>query len=198
LDLAVEIQQVDTEAIAYRGVANAEGAVILRMDECVGPMLAAEEFDDPLRLRERFVLLCGPGAPPGSFPGVDTLPLNAVEAERGQRHHATLQVPASAAFFEDHFPRHPVLPGTLLLDAMFRLAGTVASHGGPGRGASTWVPRKASDVKLRAFIAPGEALALEAVLEEQGADHLGLRLGARAGKRSVASARVELTAGSTG
>jgi 3-hydroxymyristoyl/3-hydroxydecanoyl-(acyl carrier protein) dehydratase len=198
LDLAVELDHVDTEAIAYRGVANADGVAILRLDECVGPMLAAEEFDDPLALRERFGLLCGPGAPPGSFSGLDMLSLHTAEVQPGGRWRATLQVPAAASFFDDHFPRRPVLPGTLLLDAMLRLASTMAQNVGSGDRRITWAPRKASGVKLRAFIAPGETVDLEAAVQEQDSDHLGLRLGARAGQRSVASARVELTAGSAG
>jgi 3-hydroxymyristoyl/3-hydroxydecanoyl-(acyl carrier protein) dehydratase len=198
LDLEVELQQVDAEAIAYRGLAKSNGKVLLRLDDCVGPMLAADDFDDPLRLRDRFAVLCGPGVPPGAFPGVEGLALEEATMEPG-RCQATLPVPEAAPFFADHFPRRPVLPGTLLLDAMFRLAAvTPALSGGSSRGAAAWRPCKASDVKLRAFIAPGERLDLEANVTANDADQPSLELKARAGRRSVASARVELTQRSTG
>jgi 3-hydroxymyristoyl/3-hydroxydecanoyl-(acyl carrier protein) dehydratase len=191
LDLAVELDRLDRDAIAYHGVAQVEGAAILQLNECVGPMLPAEEFDDPAALRDRFDVLCGSGACQGGFPGVDELPLDVVEG-RGPRRRATLRVPAAAPLFADHFPRRPVLPGTLLLDAMFRLARIVARDVTPSARTAVWSPRTASDVKVRAFIGPGETLDVEATLHEQDPQRLRLRLGARVGDKSVASARVEL------
>jgi 3-hydroxymyristoyl/3-hydroxydecanoyl-(acyl carrier protein) dehydratase len=196
LHLGVELEHIDRDAMAYAGVARADGVVILRLAECVGPMLPAEDFDDPVALQDRFVVLCGPGSSPGGFLGVETLPFTATEVERGRRYQATLHVPASAPFFIDHFPRQPVLPGTLLLDALFRFARAIAPDLSPDTGTKFWTARKASDVKLRAFLAPGQTIDLEATLHEREPQHLKLRLGARAGKRSVASARVELMAGS--
>jgi 3-hydroxymyristoyl/3-hydroxydecanoyl-(acyl carrier protein) dehydratase len=193
LDLAVELDRLDRDAIAYRGVARVEGTAILQLDECVGPMLPAEQFDDPAALRDRFDALRGSGASQGGFSGVDELPLEVVK-ERGPRRRATLRVPVAAPFFADHFPRRAVLPGTLLLDAMFRLARIVAGDIGPSARAALWSPRTASDVKVRAFIAPGETLDVEATVHEQEAQRLRLRLGARVGDKSVATARVELLA----
>ncbi len=197
LDLTVELDHLDDDAIAYHGLARSNGTTLLQLAECVGPMLPADEFDDPVALRGRFGALRGSDASAAGVPDVAVLPLHVAEG-RGPRRRATLTVPVTAPFFADHFPRRPVLPGTLLLDAMFRLACAVAHHAEPTTGAGVWSPRRASDVKIRTFIAPGETLDIEATLHDRDQGRLRLRLGAKVGDKSVASARVELAEGSAG
>ena len=89
--------------------------------DCLGPMLPLAEFDDPARDGRAFALLCDGGAPAGRFHGVDVPPV-ARDRGAGRRQARTLDVPASAPFFNDHFPRRPVFPATLLLDAQIELA----------------------------------------------------------------------------
>src|SRR5207248_10903355 len=114
LELAADLETVEEDAVAYGGVAQVDGIPVVHLENCVGPMAPAAEFDDPQALRDRFALLCGDGAVPGSFAGVPTISLIRTGGEFGQSARATLQVPASAPFFADHFPRRPVFPGTLL------------------------------------------------------------------------------------
>ncbi len=45
-------------------------------------------------------------------------------------------MPDSAPFYADYFPRRPVLPGTLLLDAQLRLSAELAADLASGRGPS--------------------------------------------------------------
>src|SRR5215470_16103807 len=68
LELSVELEGGDADAIGYSGVALIDGNPVIRLEHCVGPMVPQEEFDCPRALRERFELLCGPGAMPGGFP----------------------------------------------------------------------------------------------------------------------------------
>ena len=86
-------------------------------------------------------------------------PVNVHEHERGVAIRATLDVPADAPFFADHFPRRPVFPATLLLDAQMKLAATLV---GETQGTQREAPRplRATHVKMRSFIAPGQALDL--------------------------------------
>jgi 3-hydroxymyristoyl/3-hydroxydecanoyl-(acyl carrier protein) dehydratase len=198
LDLHVELDRLDHDAIAYGGTAGVNGTVILQLAECVGPMLPAEQFDDPAALRERFNVLIGSGASPAVFPGVDELALHVLAATSSLDRRATLRVPESAPFFADHFPRRPVLPGTLLLDALFRFACTVARDLEPRGHMTACAVRRVSGVKLRTFVAPGDTLDLEARLLELNPGRMCFRLSARVGERSVASARVELLAGVEG
>ena len=58
LELAAELETVDTEAVAYGGTASAEGVPVIRLEHCVGPMMPMEDFDDPQAMRERFGRFC--------------------------------------------------------------------------------------------------------------------------------------------
>ena len=39
LDLTAELESVDTEAIAYHGLAEVNGVPVIRLEHCVGPMM---------------------------------------------------------------------------------------------------------------------------------------------------------------
>ena len=147
LDLDVEIHDVDDEAVAYEGHADIDGERAIELVDCLGPMLPLADFDDPRAMAERFALLIDGGAPPGRFHGVQRPPIVR------QGNTATLRVPASAPFFNDHFPRRNVFPATLMLDAQIDLALSVARE--------TWRDAAAirmTNVKVRSFTPPGTEL----------------------------------------
>jgi 3-hydroxymyristoyl/3-hydroxydecanoyl-(acyl carrier protein) dehydratase len=160
LDLETVIESCEMDAVSYSGWAEVDGVRVMELDHSVGPMLPLEDFDSPQAMRERFELLCGPGAPGGQFTGVPEPDMEIVEQVPEERVRANLLVPKEAEFFSDHFPRRPVFPGTLLLDAQLGLALRFAAgwrRWPPGaKLAATRVP----DTKMRAFIAPGEMLEL--------------------------------------
>jgi 3-hydroxymyristoyl/3-hydroxydecanoyl-(acyl carrier protein) dehydratase len=191
LDLHVEITNCDEEAVAYGGRAEVRGTAILTLADCVGPMLPLEEFDAPEAVADRFALLCGAGAPPGRFPGVAPLEYAVTGREPGRRLQAELCVSGSAPFFADHFPRRPVVPGTLLLDAQLRLAAALAgeSAGQPPRPQ----PCRVQNVKLRAFIPPEEPVEIWAEMPRDPGGTLGI--GARMQGRPVSTGRVQMTSG---
>jgi 3-hydroxyacyl-[acyl-carrier-protein] dehydratase len=193
LELAAELETVDVDAVAYGGTAHAEGIPVIRLRHCVGPMLRLEEFDDPQLLRERFALLCSAGATPGAFGGLPTLPLVIrPKAERGQSLNATLQVPASAPFFGDHFPRRPVFPGALLMKSNFELAATLASQLPVSAAGGGWTLRGASDMKLRSFTLPGEALEMEASVSDLSTDTGTVKVQTRKGKQVIGSVLIRI------
>jgi len=189
LSLAVDIDSCDDDAVAYGGRASVDGRRVIELEHCLGPMLPGEEFDSPESLRERFALLCGAGAPPGRFHGIDLAPPTVTAHDRGRSLRATLQVPTAAPFFADHFPRRPVFPATLLLDAQIRLAAQLAREtADAGEGAPSL--KRMSNVKVRSFTSPGQLLELgaEATARDGG---LRVALSAQVGGKSVATARVE-------
>jgi len=190
LDLAVDIQQCDDEAVAYDGNASVGDARIIELVDCLGPMLPVADFDSPEALRARLVLLRGAGAAPDRFGGIDDIPVHVTHRVPGSELHATIDVPADAPFFGDHFPRRPVFPATLLLDLMMRLAVELAQLS-PGPGASVRALR-VTHVKMRSFILPSQRLDVAVALG--GVDHgvAKAMLSARTGDRLVASARLEL------
>jgi 3-hydroxymyristoyl/3-hydroxydecanoyl-(acyl carrier protein) dehydratase len=192
LALAADIERCDAEAIAYSGSASVDGRRVLELSHCVGPMLPMEEFDAPASMRADFETLAGPGAPAGRFGGVETPALQTTAHDAGARLSATLQVPASAPYFDDHFPRRPVFPGTLLMDSLSSLALQLARDL-PGWRESPLHVARVSDVKIRAFTPPGQALELGAEILSAADDVARMKLGARADGRTVATARIEVT-----
>jgi len=190
LELAVDIESADVGAASYGGSASVDGVPVVRLTHCVGPMVPMEEFDDPVAVRSRFSLLCDEGAGPGGFGGLPPLPIERAGGEIGKVARAALRVPDSARFFGDHFPRRPVFPGSLLMHANLELATHLVDEIAPAPAGRTWQPRAISDMKLRAFIPPGEVLELEARLEECSDEAAELLVETRRGKRLLGSARV--------
>lgn len=191
LDLEVDIEHCDEETVAYSGRAAVAGETVLELKDCVGPMLPQDEYDAPDEIARHFELLRGDGAEPGRFPGVPAHVIDTTEQVTGVIRRATLQVPASAPFFTDHFPRRPVFPATLLLDAALSVARAFV-HDDPERPIEArWRPARVTNVKMRDFILPGQAVQL--AIEPLAPAPAGPRAGivARVGERTVATARVE-------
>ena len=194
LELSVEIEALDDEAVAYGGSARFDGATVIELRHCLGPMLPVQEFDAPEALRERFRLLCATGAPAGRFRGVATPELIALEGSTAKSARALLQVPRSAPFFADHFPRRPVFPATLLLDSQIRLAMDLARAAiGSAKGAAL-VPQRMTHVKMRSFIEPGQAVELGAEMATTSDIGGTIRLSATIDGRRVATARLDVAA----
>lgn len=194
LMLEADIARCDADAVAYSGRAFLDGVCAIELVDCVGPMLPMEEFDDPAAARSDFETLRTTGAADGRFGGVPPPRLDVIEHAAGQRLRATLHVPGldSAPYFADHFPRRPVFPGTLLLDALSVLAVQVAGEVLPGQAPESLMPTLVSNVKIRTFTAPGTALELETELTDCNVDCASLKLSARSEGRTVATARIEI------
>ena len=118
LELIVDIESCDAESILYRGHALVSGRLVLELADTVGSMLDISEFDDPVALAADFAQLSTTGRAVGAFKGVARAALMDLPASTPEHLQAQLAVPAQAAFFEDHFPRRPVFPATLLLVAV--------------------------------------------------------------------------------
>jgi 3-hydroxymyristoyl/3-hydroxydecanoyl-(acyl carrier protein) dehydratase len=190
LDLGVEIERCDADAVTYGGWARVADTPILDLGRCVGPMLPLEDFDAPEAVREDFVTLCGSGARPGRFPGVTMPNLSVIDHVAGERLRAAMRVPVSAPFFGDHFPRRPVFPATLLVDAQIRLALRIAAEALPeGRRLR---PARVSNVKMRAFILPGHAVEIEATLRSATRAAAELALAATVDGQRVATGRIDI------
>ena len=189
LQLGVDIEDCDDDAVVYSGWARVGGKTVIELRHCLGPMLAVDQFDSPDALRERFELLRGRGAASDRFHGVDLPEISVNEFDPGKVSEATLHVPEDAPFFGDHFPRRPVFPATLLLDAQMRMA--VALVASTTRDTS-WSPSLMSNVKMRAFITPGQEVDLEARMLSAAGETPRVGLSAVVAGKTVATARVEL------
>ena len=194
LALAVDLVACDDDAVAYNGSASIAGRTVIELVDCLGPMLPVADFDAPEAMRERLSLLRGGGATPGRFRGIAPFPVDITGRVPGKALAATLDVPADAPFFGDHFPRRPVFPATLLLDTQIRLAQDAAREA-PALHGATPVPTRMTHVKMRSFIVPSQRLALAVELVPGPGGVVKAMLSAKTDDRLVASARVELVAG---
>jgi 3-hydroxymyristoyl/3-hydroxydecanoyl-(acyl carrier protein) dehydratase len=191
LDLGVEVESGDPDTVAFAGWARLGDTPVLALSRCVGLMLPQEDFDAPEAVRGDFETLCGPGARPARFGGIAKPDLLLIERVPGQRLRAAMTVPVSAPFFSDHFPRRPVFPASLLLDAQVRLALRLARETLP-----PGLPRPArvADVKMRSFILPGQAVEIEAAMRSTTDGTAELSLAAMVDGKRVATGRVEIDA----
>ena len=190
LSLAVEIDDCDDEAVAYRGWADIDGARAIELEDCLGPMLPLGDFDDPAAMRERFDLLTGAGAAPGRFRGVELARARREPSVNATSARASLEVPQAAAFFYDHFPRRAVFPATLMLDAQIDLALALARASAHWHAGAVLAPVRMTHVKVRAFTAPGTRLALKAEMRPPGNGEVTFMLAAEAEGKTVATSRV--------
>lgn len=196
LDLTVDIDDCDDAAVAYHGEASVAGVRVIELRDCLGPMLPVADFDDPVAMAARLALLQREGAPPGRFHGVPLLRATRIAVAEHGVAEGTLQVPAEAAFFADHFPRRPVFPATLLLDAQLALAQAMLAESGHGDARAPLAPTRMMRVKVRSFTPPGAALQLRAALRPDSTqgETLMVDLTASADGRPVATARAEFAA----
>jgi 3-hydroxymyristoyl/3-hydroxydecanoyl-(acyl carrier protein) dehydratase len=193
LELGAELESADTDTVGYCGRASVDGSPVLRLLDCVGPMVPLDDFDEPEAVRARCGVLRTVGATPGGFRGLPALALERGECEPGNIARAILSVPSEAPFFADHFPRRPVFPGTLLMHACMQ-TGAMAVNGSSSAGA-TWLPRMVSSMKLRSFISPGVTLNLEARVTQSSESELRVAIESRLGQRLIGSADVQFSPG---
>ena len=197
LTLEADIERCDAEAVAYSGRASIDGLCAVELVDCVGPMLPMDEFDAPDAVRSDFETLLTSGVAAGRFTGVPVPQLATIEHTPGRRVRASLRVPerTEAAYFDDHFPRRPVFPGTLLMDAFAQLAVPLARECPDTQDNAPLEVRNVTHVKIRSFTAPGTDLELDVELLEATPQRTRMKLTARADGKTVAGARMELGLG---
>jgi 3-hydroxymyristoyl/3-hydroxydecanoyl-(acyl carrier protein) dehydratase len=192
LELAVELDTCEEDAVAYGGSARVDGRPVLELRQCVAPMLPMEEFDAPELVRGDFEVLSGPDAPAARTWTLPRSEVTVIDRVPGKSLIATLQVPKSAPFFGDHFPRRPVFPGTLLLDQQIELALQLAAEAANASTGEALAPSRVTDVKMRSFIAPGQVVEIQIGLQPRDATTSIASLTARVGGKPVATGRLEI------
>lgn len=197
LELTVDIESCDEHAVAYAGRARVGDVEAIELIGCLGPMLPVEEFDSPVELAARFELLRGAGATAGAFHGVVAPRVVRTAGVPGVSGSALLYVPESAPFFGDHFPRRPVFPATLLLDAQIGHAMGIANAAACWPAGTKPAPSRMTHVKMRSFIPPGATLEIDAELAPADAGRATIRLAAAMNGKTAATARLEVTATAT-
>lgn len=189
VDLEAVIRDLDDDAVVWDGKASAGGVALVELRDCVGPTLPAGELDDPDATRQRFESLRA-GAASSWLPEEleAARRVRSLDGEPGRRRRAELRVPGSGRFFAEHFPRKPVYPATLLLEAEILLAREL---GAAALGGEV-VAERLRNVKLRRFLPPGAVLVLTAEVVATDRARAEILLTAEAEEHRVAAARVQV------
>ncbi|MBI5487237.1 MAG: 3-hydroxyacyl-ACP dehydratase FabZ [Deltaproteobacteria bacterium] len=98
----------------------------------------------------------------------------------------------SEDFFADHFPRHPVMPGVLVVESLAQLAGLLVEqtvwekHGKKAAAIMVVVER----ARFRHFVSPGETLDLDVKLLSCHVEGAKVEATARVGDQIAVEARL--------
>jgi 3-hydroxyacyl-[acyl-carrier-protein] dehydratase len=106
----------------------------------------------------------------------------------GGRIATACQVPEQSPVFEGHFPGYPILPGVLMIETMAQTGGwLILATLGCAKMPFLMQVEKA---KMRAFVAPGQALEVEATLLHQGSGYAVVKATITAGGKRVTEAEI--------
>lgn len=100
------------------------------------------------------------------------------------------EVPAASTVFEGHFPGHPLLPGTLMIEAIAQCCGllVMALNGFARLPILVGVDK----ARMRAAVAPGTVLAAEGRLVQEGSGYAAAAGYLSSEGRRVADAEIRL------
>jgi 3-hydroxyacyl-[acyl-carrier-protein] dehydratase len=114
-----------------------------------------------------------------------------VEFQAGERVTATKCLSLSEEYLADHFPRFPVMPGVMMLEAMFQ-AGSWLVRLSEDFEHTIVVLREARNVKFADFVEPGEVLTVTVKLLKQDEETTTLKAEGSVDGKSAVSARLIL------
>jgi 3-hydroxyacyl-[acyl-carrier-protein] dehydratase len=80
-----------------------------------------------------------------------------VSLESGQRIEVTCHLTGQEDYLRDHFPRFPVMPGVLMLEALFQAAALLV-RATDGYNMGLVLLQEAKNVKFSDFVQPGQSL----------------------------------------
>ena len=90
------------------------------------------------------------------------------ELEPGVRATAVKRLRPDEDYLKDHFPRFPVMPGVLMLEAMYQVAAWLVRQS-EGFAHSVVVLKEARNIKYADFVTPGKELVVTVeILKQEG------------------------------
>lgn len=178
LFLETTIDALDEAAVEYHSLATVNGRTIFTIESALGPMLPMEDFIDPLEVKAQFAKIyrIGENPPHPNFPpcggklGWGVTPTHIafdtiLECQPGKQMTAQKSFSLSAPYVPDHFPRKPVLPLTILLEAKLQLSASfLAASFEDGKDFRPVTVRK---IKMSGFVQPGDSVMTTIRLKEK-------------------------------
>lgn len=183
LCLHTEIEKLDDQGVLYNSYATVCDEKVFSLQHSMGPLLPMETFIDPNKAIEQFSMIHRLGIPslpalkmPFANKGVyrSNAPLHEnrgcffdhILAFTDKGAQAVKNISLLAPFFEDHFPRKPVFPLTLLLQGKLELADLFLQHLLGKEKARHFRPVSLRKIRIKQFIAPGDSLMITLALKE--------------------------------
>lgn len=117
--------------------------------------------------------------------------------EPGQRLVGERTLDADEEYLQDHFPRFPVMPGVMMLEALHQ-ASVWLIRMTPGFDDALVLLREVRNVKFGDFLSPGETLTVEAEIFKVDGAITTVKAVARKGERTTVAARLILESCSSG
>lgn len=94
-----------------------------------------------------------------------------IELQPGERIEAVKGLSLAEDYLQDHFPHFPVMPGVLMLEAMFQ-AGMWLVHATTDFACSSVTLAESNQVKFGDFVEPGSQLRVIAEWKKTDGDHI--------------------------
>ena len=169
LTLEARVRALRSNAISWEGRALLDGRPLLTLQRCTGPLLPAAELEDPKDLQRRFERLreqSDSSAYPTDIDGIAVTERLRTTDEGGRV--LELLLPEAHPLYAAHFPRRPVFPASLLLEAQLRTARDLA---GPD-----FLLLGLDGIKVRSFSVPGDRVELTVSRIDESRDKLTCNL----------------------
>lgn len=96
------------------------------------------------------------------------------EIVAGERISAVKLLSGDEEYLQDHFPRFPVMPGVLMLEAMFQASSWLIRYTNDFSH-STVELREAKNIKFQNFVTPGNELVVNAKILKQNGQQYSLK-----------------------
>jgi 3-hydroxyacyl-[acyl-carrier-protein] dehydratase len=107
----------------------------------------------------------------------------------GQRISAVKRLSSQEQYLKDHFPRFPVMPGVLMLEAMFQAAAWLIRQS-EGFAHAAVLLKEARNVKYSGFVTPGQTLVVTAEVVKQESQFVTVKTQATVDGQVAVNARL--------
>lgn len=201
------IDDVDDKAVSYHAKAYVGDEVVFSIDNAIGPMLPMEQFIASDEVKRQFHSIYRP------LDEAQTLELSSaavewnhevtrpcahatfdriVERESGQSIIAQKYVSLAAPYFQDHFPRKPVLPLTILLNCKLAMAKQLVDEAMPE---ANFVASTVRKVKMSDFVSPGDVVTSKLSVKQQSPQGIVVSMRSEVGGKRVCVGEAIFTQG---